>query len=54
MLDITITRDKVRGSYECSTVIYGYLVRERYYGFTKRECLRLFREKMVRNLRGLP
>lgn len=54
MSDITITKDKLRGSYELSTITYGFLVRERYYGFTKNECLKLFRQKLERYLRGLP
>ena len=32
------------GSYECATIHNGHRVHQRYFGYTKRECLRLFRK----------
>jgi hypothetical protein len=33
------------GAYVISDIVSGYLVTRRYYGYTKREALRLFKEE---------
>ena len=40
---MTVTRLH-SGAYQVSAIIRGYLVTRTYYGYTKREAVRLFRE----------
>lgn len=40
---MTIERNH-EGAYVISDIIAGYLVTKRYYGYTKREAIRMFRE----------
>ena len=40
---MTIERNH-EGAYVISDIVAGYLVTRRYYGYTKREAIRMFRE----------
>jgi hypothetical protein len=41
---VTIEKNS-EGAYFISDIVDGYLVTKRYYGFTKREAVRLFKEE---------
>jgi hypothetical protein len=40
---MTIERSTITGAYQCSDIIGGYLVRQTYYGYTKRQAMQAFR-----------
>lgn len=40
--EIIVTRLFPSGAYECAAIVDGYWVRRRYFGYTKREAVRLF------------
>ena len=40
-----IERHSITGAWLVSDIIDGHLVHEQYYGYTKREAMRLFKEK---------
>ena len=42
-LVVTIGRDPVYGAWVCSAIVGTQRVHQRYYGYTKREAVRLFR-----------
>lgn len=44
----TITRLFPSGGYECSTVVDGRLLVQRYFGYSKREVKSLFRDYVAR------
>lgn len=43
---MTVTKQAHSGAYVVSDIIGGYLVTRTYYGFTKREAVRMFREEI--------
>jgi hypothetical protein len=45
MIDITVERNHA-GAYVLSAIHGGYLVSRQYYGYTKREAVRLFKEEL--------
>lgn len=42
---MSATKHPVNGAWIVSDIINGYLVTRRYYGYTKREALQLFRQE---------
>lgn len=40
-----IERNAINGSWEVSDIIDGYLVTRSYYGYTKQEVIRLFKDE---------
>jgi hypothetical protein len=42
---VTITKND-DGSYSFHTIAEGYFVKQRYYGYTKKEAIKLFKEKL--------
>lgn len=40
--DVTVTRQFPSGAYECSAIWSGYRQKKVFYGYTKREAIRLF------------
>lgn len=42
-MNVTATRIHHNGAWEVSAIIGGYLTRRVYYGYTKREAIRLFK-----------
>lgn len=42
---MTVTKQAHSGAYVVSDLVDGYLVTRTYYGFTKREAVRMFREE---------
>lgn len=43
---MTVTREH-RGAYVISAIVSGFLVTRQYFGYTKREAARLFREEVL-------
>ena len=43
------TTKLLNGAWEVCSIIGGYLVRRAYYGYSKREAIRLFRAEVVNN-----
>ena len=37
---------KISGGYCVADIVNGYRVQRRYFGYTKRECVRMFKEEM--------
>jgi hypothetical protein len=42
---VTVTKNS-DGSYTCYAMSNGYFVQQRYYGYTKKEAVKLFNEKL--------
>lgn len=42
---LSITKNPINGSYVVSDIIDGHLVTRTYYGYTKKECKRMFRNE---------
>jgi hypothetical protein len=40
--EVSTTRNAVNGSWECAAIVNGYRESRVYYGYTKREAVRLF------------
>ena len=45
---LSITKNPINGSYVVSDIIDGHLVTRTYYGYTKKECRRMFRNEFKR------
>lgn len=43
--DITVERNKVNGSYILTTIVKGCYVSRVYYGYTKKECIAMFKDE---------
>ena len=45
---LSITKNPINGAYVVSDIIDGHLVTRTYYGYTKKECRRMFRNEFKR------
>ena len=49
---MNIMKNPINGAYEVSDIIDGYRVVRTYYGYTKKECERMFRKEFKAKRKG--